>query len=115
MGLGVIDEKTPQQKMEEAKKRREARIRVVVTSCGVFALTKFSEKAKELEESEEEEEEEEEGKPKSWQKGGAHKKKPKTIYEVLSREEEDRPQLIVGILFYYYLFISRYRGIYVNY
>lgn len=79
-GLGNIDEKTEQQKFEEF--RQKAR----------------QEQIKKLEEGSDESEEEDDSQPKSWKKGAAPRRKPKTVYEILNQEEESKPQIVVGIL-----------------
>lgn len=43
------------------------------------------------------ESESDEDQPKSWKKGAAPRRKPKTVYEVLHQEEEDRPQKILDM------------------
>eukprot|EP00026_Physarum_polycephalum_P001790 Phypoly_transcript_01793.p1 GENE.Phypoly_transcript_01793~~Phypoly_transcript_01793.p1 ORF type:complete len:830 (+),score=216.17 Phypoly_transcript_01793:123-2612(+) len=77
LALGNMDEKTEQQKQHERRLKQE-------------------QQAKEIAE-ESEESEEDETQPKSWKKGAAPRRKPKTVYEVLNQEEEARPQKILDM------------------
>jgi len=78
LGLGNMDEKTEQQKAQERR-------------------VKQAQEAAEINERSDSESESEDEGEKSWKKNAVHKRKAKTVYEVLHQDEEQRPQMIIDM------------------